>query len=693
MMKKLKKLFSNKYHAIYTVIIILFVIIFLKDIQGQSFLSNPITKTGNNLNIITSIPNENITDNYRGTQSLIALGENFYTTHELQTIIQQKQFPLSYKNLLIVLQLMQAQQFKLAQQLLSKINQNTKNITLEENELYLALVAQISFHNKNYDKLFQISEQYIENYYRTERFSLMFYYYIFSGNKIKQKPQHTELFSNDLYSYLTIQQANTLKKIFVTRALKGKKYSKALLYIIQNDAISTQDHSLLEEILLSFNDIDILEEIEETVNSPKIFLQILEKKIELLYQSVDRDNTIYNVQVLKINYSEQYPQILDDIEKYNSFFFTETKPPYKIGVLLPLSYKNKLIQKIIQETIVGLNLYFQENSINKKNIQLIFFDTELKDEKIEEGIRFLVDIENVIAIIGPLSKNASLLANKVATEHKVPLISFSLSEQIAQNYPYAYRYQRSSFNEIETIADYALDYLNAKKFVIFYDNQQNHLKSQVFLQHIIERGGEIVAIENIQPNQVDFRKNFRRITGIYRYLASSEREYFNEIIDIKNKKASFDAIFFATDLPTINKIIPFLAAYNAEHSSLLLTSEANNFSLISLKNSDAYFSDFFSYNTSNPVNHFLNLYRREKILDKEIGSFSSYSIFAYEVLELLETTIRIYNINNRIILNNYLSKTKNFPLLTGNIDINQDGEIVKPYHLYKKDKNHIKKIF
>jgi len=174
----------------------------------------------------------------------------------------------------------------------------------------------------------------------------------------------------------------------------------------------------------------------------------------------------------EIGNEKQYKR-LEKIQR--SFVFALNVSPVRIGVILPMSSSNVKIVRLVQETLNGLRLALYANKINTFNNnsdnktspdklvtensgkefenglsvqypvpwELVIRDSHLDTQKTKNAIRELVEIERVIAIIGPLARKTSEAAAEEAERLSVPLISLSLTDSIPEYGEYIFRNNQS----------------------------------------------------------------------------------------------------------------------------------------------------------------------------------------------------------------------------------------------------------
>ncbi len=120
---------------------------------------------------------------------------------------------------------------------------------------------------------------------------------------------------------------------------------------------------------------------------------------------------------------------------YERLILTSFKPVAavrKVGVILPLSGKNMALG---QAFLTGFQKGINESQ-NETAVSLIIHDNQSKDVETIRGIQALESNQDVLAAIGPLTHENSLLASTVLMDSQLPLIiPFSTQDELTELSP------------------------------------------------------------------------------------------------------------------------------------------------------------------------------------------------------------------------------------------------------------------
>ena len=202
---------------------------------------------------------------------------------------------------------------------------------------------------------------------------------------------------------------------------------------------------------------------------------------------------------------------------------------------------------------------------------------EEKQKLVRSLVRELVENEGVIAILGPLARNTSLAAERLRNCIRYLSYPFLKTEDIGKDLEYLFRFQRNQIHEAKILAEYAMDYLHAERFVLFYTADRKGYKvMKAFGDEVRRKGGSIVGVARILRNQADFNNSFKGITGGFRSFSKEEEEELkrysrgrpDSIID-------FDAMFLPVRWNTLKIVIDFSKLFDADNVWILAGSEIN----------------------------------------------------------------------------------------------------------------------
>ncbi|MDH5559823.1 MAG: ABC transporter substrate-binding protein, partial [Deltaproteobacteria bacterium] len=484
-------------------------------------------------------------------------------------------------------------ELNLAQTMLNKMPQiPTEEVSEDDlfilNEYRRFLNIKLLFLFGDLRETLTLGEQFLKNFSGGENFTEAYYYYAVSAEKTEQPLRNTSLMNPAMLINLPEGMAFKLREILARYALSENKTLEALSYLIDKEGKLIEAFDKWFTVLIEkIGDINDLNEIIGRFENQPIQHRLLLKKLQLLI----RDGHFNKAQEFLTDLQEDGDlptSLYGELQKHQKFILNaQNTKPFKIGVILPIShYRYKVLAEQVLE---GLELALNHFSNENKPFQIIIKDsippansdqpsiTE-KDvqEHIKKVINDLVENEQVIAILGPITKTSSVFAGKIAEENMIPLISFSLTEDIGEDSPYLFRFQRKQTQEAVMLAKYAFDYLKARRFVLFYHQKKSSFKiTKSFEKEILKRGGEIVGVGEIGADQTDYQDNFASFTGGFRKITEEEQEEINDSRDRLDPIVDFDVIYAPVDPDTLNLIISFARLFDSEKAWILSGSQTN----------------------------------------------------------------------------------------------------------------------
>ncbi|MDH4121474.1 MAG: penicillin-binding protein activator, partial [Deltaproteobacteria bacterium] len=229
--------------------------------------------------------------------------------------------------------------------------------------------------------------------------------------------------------------------------------------------------------------------------------------------------------------------------------------PERIGVLLPLGSKDPVIRGLANSLLDGIRLAIHANPAiakPKNNYEILIRDTQNNPGLAAQLTDELVHQDQVSVIIGPLTRAETAAAAARAEELMVPLITFSLTYD-AEGFPeYTFRQSMRPEDEIGNLVRYAMDFRNAKRFVVVYpDNNYGRNMMEMFWKEAVGHGGKMVGAASYTPPdkrleraKMDFKDVFGHLAGLDRYVSSADQQLMLEVGDRRpDPIVDFDAIF------------------------------------------------------------------------------------------------------------------------------------------------------
>lgn len=143
-----------------------------------------------------------------------------------------------------------------------------------------------------------------------------------------------------------------------------------------------------------------------------------------------------------------------------------------------------------------------------KQIKIIAYDNQGKPEEARLSVEKLINVDNVVAVLGEVASTRSLAAAPVAQQYKVPMISpSSTNPLVTQKGDYIFRACFIDPFQGQVMAKFAFNTLKFKKGAILRDSKSDYSMglANYFIQTFTSLGGEIVADEKYVSGDVDFK--------------------------------------------------------------------------------------------------------------------------------------------------------------------------------------------
>jgi len=422
----------------------------------------------------------------------------------------------------------------------------------------------------------------------------------------------------------------------------------------------------------------------------------------------------------EIGNEKQYKR-LEKIKR--SFVFALNVSPGRIGVILPMSSSNVKIVRLVQETLNGLRLALYANKINAfndnsdnisslektviknsgklaENIlseqlsvpwELVIRDSHLDSQKTKNAIRELVEIERVIAIIGPLARKTSEAAAEEAERLSVPLISLSLTDSIPEYGEYIFRNNQSWKQEVQKLVDYATDNLQACRFLIlFAQTREGREKMRHFWNAVKQKGCEVVAAEGFKHDgQKSLVNEFDTFTGKIKRIGTIDKNILKELKEKEDPVHNFDALYVAVGaggVKNLRLILPYSAVYKMEKTKFLGDSGWNDSALpfspgVNGMKNPVFVDSFFPGSKTRAMDQLKRIHEQILYRHQNYIGPSSYTAHAYETLMLLMKLLNYERNQSHLDLKNALKNIRNFQGVTGKLRFDDFGEAEKEIHL------------
>lgn len=382
---------------------------------------------------------------------------------------------------------------------------------------------------------------------------------------------------------------------------KRKDLANQVSEIIDSRLSETELLYLLEQFPLGF---------------PSAELKIRVAKIKLIQGEREEARTLLNLILQDSSVSsatrDKAKLILSRVDSAKDFRAN------RIGVLLPLSGRRAVFGKSIFE---GLKLALKNTRGANSKIELVPADSGGSVTTAVKAFDRLVATEQVVAVIGPLTKNNTDAILPLSIDYGVPLISFAPVEDVQSKALNLFQVGLTPEVEVDSLVKYAVEYLQAKNFAIIYpEDSYGGRYAKAYFDAVKKYNGTLSAASSFSPGDTDFKLPVENLVAMSTPGARSyEKQYLveqkekelerklskREIADIELKPIiDFDVIFLPDTYRTIGQVVPTLKYAGVKNVHVMGPSSWNNSKLLNRAGpylGGAIFVDAFSKDRNNRV--------------------------------------------------------------------------------------------
>jgi len=359
------------------------------------------------------------------------------------------------------------------------------------------------------------------------------------------------------------------------------------------------------------------------------------------------------------------------------------KSKYTVGVILPLTGAQgpfgeralQGIQSAIRETDAPL-------------ISLAIRDSKADPEEAGKAVEELVNVEKVIAILGPLLSIDVDSAAKKAQQLRVPLLTLAQKELPPGKADFVFQNSLTPPEQIQSLANFAVKELELRTFAIFYPNSPYGLYfKNLFDQEITRRGGKILGSVIYQEGQTDFSQE---IKGFFKVRVLSKPDAKKKKEDEFKPLLSVDGIFIPDSHDRVGMILSQMAFFDVR-GAFLGTNLWNGPGLISIGGKaaeGAIFVDTFLVNNPSPlVARFVEEFRKSFQRDPE-----TLEALSYDGARLIKEILQSKSVSSPLQMQEELRQVKSFQGVTGLKGFGEDGKSIRTLSILAVKKGKIERI-
>ncbi|MEZ4485352.1 MAG: penicillin-binding protein activator [Syntrophotaleaceae bacterium] len=360
-----------------------------------------------------------------------------------------------------------------------------------------------------------------------------------------------------------------------------------------------------------------------------------------------------------------------------------------LGVILPLSGRYAAFGKAVRR---GMELALEQFGSVESPVQLLFRDSAGDPEHSARMVSELANTEQVLAVLGPLTGAAAEAAAARAQLERLPLLTLSQRNGLAETGPYVFRSSLTSELQARALARYALEDKGLRRFAILApDNRLGLEMSARFANEIEQRGGRIVAAQRFPAKATDFRRQILLLKGENPDAPETTKPAEGPEGEEQPSPLPFEALFIPDYAERVGLIAPQLAYYGVKDVALLGINGWNDPELLRLAGAyveGAVFSDgFFRYSPYPFVQAFVNSYferygEEPTILEAQ----------GYDAAGILLTHLSSGGELSREQLREALSRLQNYPGVAGATSFDAKGDAQKVLFLLQIQNGNIVQI-
>jgi branched-chain amino acid transport system substrate-binding protein len=297
--------------------------------------------------------------------------------------------------------------------------------------------------------------------------------------------------------------------------------------------------------------------------------------------------------------------------------------------------------------------------INGRTIELISQDTQSRDDQTSTAVRRLIESDKVVVLVGEVASTLSLAGGRIAQQSNVPMVSpASTNVRVTPTGDMIFRVCFIDPFQGYAVAKFARENLGLSRAAILFDQEQDYSTGlrDAFRTAFTEMGGEIVAVEAYTSDTKDYGPQITSLRATNAEMVFVPG-YYNQIGDfmVQARQRGLD--------------VPILGGDGWESPTLVeIAGQAIE---------GSYYSNHFAPdNPDEKVQGFLGRFKAKYNQDAEAMAALGYDA----ILVVADALKRVMDDEKPLSSRNIaeaLSKTSEFPGITGSITIDEDRNASK----------------
>ncbi len=339
---------------------------------------------------------------------------------------------------------------------------------------------------------------------------------------------------------------------------------------------------------------------------------------------------------------------------------TGTYGTITVGVILPLSGRNSSFGIMARD---GMKLAAGDMGFTDgPRVNLIIKDCGDNPASATYAVSDLARSDNVMVIVGPMSKDSAAAAAREAQAREIPIITLTRTQEITDIGDYVFRNFLTNPDEIRGLVRYIVQGRGLTRFAILYpDDAYGREMKDLFSREAGYYGARVVAETFYQGETADFRSTMKSLIN----AAGGD-----------SKRPGFDALFIPDYYSIVGMIVPYVYYYDLKNVTLIGTDGWNDPGLLSIGGDmliGSYFADAFTPNSDRPeVKRFVDDFKTA--FGREPGILEAYG---YDTIKIIQYLMKTQGIRNRNDMKLSLLSVRDWEGVTGNTTIDRTGESTK----------------
>lgn len=329
----------------------------------------------------------------------------------------------------------------------------------------------------------------------------------------------------------------------------------------------------------------------------------------------------------------------------------------RIGFFIPLTgAQSSFGTDALRGANLAIDQINKDGGLFKRPLKLVVRDTESKPEVTADVVKELIEKDKVIALLGEIASDRSLVAAPIAQQHGIPMITPGATHQgVTAVGDFIFRVGYTDYFQAAAMSEFARS-IDAKKAAILFDpsNPYSADLAAIFKTDFTAKGGTLAAEATYQTGAVDFSEQLNAI-----------KARLPEVVFLPSYYK--DAARIIAQARQLGLDMPFLGTDGWDSPEFLqVGGEAVN---------NCYFSSHFSAENKTPL------------VETFVAAYSAannnmppppLAALAYDSVNLLVDALRRAEKTDATLLKDALAATKDFPGVTGTITFDENRNPTKP---------------